>query len=48
LPRDLGPGYSVTLRATIQALEKAGEYLLHLTLFRKQSHGFQTAMVATS
>ena len=28
LPRDLGPGESVTLRATIRAPEETGEYLL--------------------
>jgi hypothetical protein len=35
LPRDLGPGESVTLRATIQAPEKAGQYLLHVTMVQE-------------
>jgi hypothetical protein len=35
LPRDLNPGESVTLRATIRAPEKAGEYLLHVTLVQE-------------
>ena len=35
LPRDLGPGESVTLRATIQAPEKAGKYLLHVTMVQE-------------
>jgi hypothetical protein len=35
LPRDLGPGESVTLRATIRAPEKAGEYLLHMTMVQE-------------
>ena len=37
LPRDLGPGESVTLRATIRAPEKAGEYLLHMTMIAGSS-----------
>ena len=32
LPRDLKPGESVTLRASIRTPEKPGEYLLHVTL----------------
>jgi hypothetical protein len=35
LPRDLGPGESVTLRATIQAPEKTGQYLLHVTMVQE-------------
>jgi hypothetical protein len=35
LPRDLGPGESVTLRATMQAPEKAGKYLLHVTMVQE-------------
>jgi hypothetical protein len=35
LPRDLGPGESVTLRAAIRAPEKAGEYLLHVTMVQE-------------
>jgi hypothetical protein len=35
LPRDLNPDESVTLRATIRAPEKAGEYLLHVTLVQE-------------
>jgi hypothetical protein len=35
LPRDLKPGESVTLRATIRAPEKAGEYLLHVTMVQE-------------
>ncbi|HEY6363845.1 MAG TPA: hypothetical protein VI585_03545, partial [Candidatus Binatia bacterium] len=35
LPRDLGPGESVTLEATIRAPEKAGEYLLHVTMVQE-------------
>jgi hypothetical protein len=35
LPRDLGPGESVTLRATIQAPEQAGQYLLHVTMVQE-------------
>jgi Ig-like domain from next to BRCA1 gene len=35
LPRDLNPGESVTLKATIRAPEKPGEYLLHLTLVQE-------------
>ena len=35
LPRDLGPGESVTLRATIQAPEKAGNYRLHVTMVQE-------------
>jgi hypothetical protein len=35
LPRGLGPGESVTLRATIQAPEKAGKYLLHVTMVQE-------------
>lgn len=35
LPRDLNPGESVTVRATIRAPEKAGEYLLHVTLVQE-------------
>jgi hypothetical protein len=35
LPRDLSPGESVTLRATILAPEKAGKYLLHLTMVQE-------------
>jgi hypothetical protein len=35
LPRDLGPGESVTLRATIRAPEKAGKYLLHVTMVQE-------------
>jgi hypothetical protein len=35
LPRDLGPGESVTLKATIRAPEKAGEYLLHVTMVQE-------------
>jgi hypothetical protein len=35
LPRDLSPGESVTLRATIQAPEKAGQYLLHMTMVQE-------------
>ena len=35
LPRDLGPGESVTLRATIRAPEEAGEYLLHMTMVQE-------------
>jgi uncharacterized membrane protein len=35
LPRDLGPGESVTLRATIQAPENAGNYLLHVTMVQE-------------
>jgi hypothetical protein len=32
LPRDLNPGESITLKASISAPEKTGDYLLHLTL----------------
>jgi hypothetical protein len=35
LPRDLGPGESVTLRAAIRAPEKAGDYLLHMTMVQE-------------
>jgi hypothetical protein len=35
LPRDLGPDESLTLRATIRAPEKAGEYLLHVTMVQE-------------
>jgi hypothetical protein len=35
LPRDLKPGESVTLRATIRAPEKAGGYLLHVTMVQE-------------
>ena len=35
LPRDLKPGESVTLRAAIRAPEKAGEYMLHVTLVQE-------------
>ena len=35
LPRDLGPGESVTLRATIQAPAKGGDYLLHVTMVQE-------------
>jgi hypothetical protein len=35
LPRDLGPGESITLRATIRAPEKAGGYLLHVTMVQE-------------
>jgi hypothetical protein len=35
LPRDLGPGESVTLRATIQVPEKAGAYLLQMTMVQE-------------
>jgi hypothetical protein len=35
LPRDLNPGESITLRATIRAPEKAGEYLLHVTMVQE-------------
>jgi hypothetical protein len=35
LPRDLGPGESVKLEATIRAPEKAGEYLLHVTMVQE-------------
>jgi hypothetical protein len=35
LPGDLNPGESVTLRATIRSPEKAGEYLLHVTLVQE-------------
>jgi hypothetical protein len=36
LPRDLGPGESVMLRATIQAPERAGAYLLHVTMVQEE------------
>jgi hypothetical protein len=36
LPRDLSPGESVTLRATIRAPEKAGEHVLHVTLVQER------------
>ena len=35
LSHDLKPGESVTLRAAIRAPEKAGEYLLHVTLVQE-------------
>jgi hypothetical protein len=35
LPRDLNPGESITLRATIRAPEKAGGYLLHMTMVQE-------------
>jgi hypothetical protein len=35
LPRDLGPGESITLRAGIRAPEKAGEHVLHVTLVQE-------------
>jgi hypothetical protein len=35
LPRDLGLGESLTLRATVQAPEKAGQYLLHMTMVQE-------------
>jgi hypothetical protein len=35
LPRDLDPGESVTLRATIQPPAKAGEYRLHVTMVQE-------------
>jgi hypothetical protein len=35
LPRDLNPGESVTLRAAIRAPEKAGGYLLHVTMVQE-------------
>ena len=35
LPRDLKPGESVTLRASIRTPEKPGEYLLHVTLVQE-------------
>jgi hypothetical protein len=35
LPRDLNPGESVTLRASIRTPEKPGEYLLHVTLVQE-------------
>ena len=35
LPRDLNPGEAVTLKAVIRAPEKAGEYMLHVTLVQE-------------
>jgi hypothetical protein len=35
LPHDLGPGESVTLRGTIQAPEKAGAYLIQMTMVQE-------------
>jgi hypothetical protein len=35
LPRDLNPSESVTLRASIRAPEKAGQYLLHVTMVQE-------------
>jgi hypothetical protein len=35
LPRDFAPGEAVTLRATIRAPEKAGEYLLQVTMVQE-------------
>ena len=40
LPRDLKPGESVDLRATIQAPEKPGRYTLELTMVQEQSAWF--------
>lgn len=35
LPRDLNPGESTSLKATIRAPEKPGEFLLHLSLLQE-------------
>jgi hypothetical protein len=35
LPSDLNPGESLTLKAAIQAPDKAGEYVLHMTLVQE-------------
>jgi hypothetical protein len=35
LPRDLNPSEALTLRATIRAPEKAGAYLLHVTMVQE-------------
>jgi hypothetical protein len=35
LPHDLNPGESVMIRATIRAPEKAGQYMLHVTMVQE-------------